>query len=248
MASHRRARHPRRDLTRRVEIVPAPEHPVPAFGRWVAESVAPGSRVLNIGGGCNTSGRHPRIRQRAGWLVAVDPSGRIHEDGDADERHQLTLEEYAAAHDEQFDVAFAVFVLEHVARPADFVRAAATLLRPGGLLFALTPNQRHYFGLATWAANRLGIEEQVLRLVRDRDTVAGYHVPTEYRLNSVRTVSRHLQHAGFAEVEFRMWDLPRMYEPYLPDPVRRAARGWSRLAYRTGRPNLMGHLSLRATR
>jgi SAM-dependent methyltransferase len=204
--------------------------------------------VINIGGGCNTSGRHPRIRKRAGWLVTVDPSGRIHADSDADERHQLTLEEYAAEHQEKFDVAFAVFVLEHVAHPEEFVAAAATVLRPGGLLFALTPNKRHYFGLATWAANRLRIEEPLLNAVRDRNRVAGYHVPTEYRLNSIRTVSRHLERAGFAGVEYRMWDLPRMYEPYLPGPSHHLAGAWNRLAYRTGRPNLMGHLTFRATR
>lgn len=71
---------------------------------------------------------------------------------------------------------------------------------------------------------------------------------TEYRLNSIRTVTRHLQRAGFAGAEFRMWDLPRMYEPYLPGPLHHAAGTWSRLAYRTGRPNLMGHLTFKATR
>jgi SAM-dependent methyltransferase len=239
---------PGADFSVQVEVTPPPARPVPAFGRWVAESVTPGARVLNIGGGCNVSGRHPRIRRRSGWLVAVDPSGRIHADSDADERYQLTLEEYAATHAEQFDVAFAVFVLEHVEQPDQFVQAAATVLRPGGLLFALTPNLRHYFGLATWAANRLRIEEPLLKAVRDRNTVARYHVPTEYRLNSIRAVSAHLQAAGFAGVEFRMWDLPRMYEPYLPGPLRHFAAAWSRLAYRTGRPNLMGHLTFRATR
>lgn len=236
------------ELSVEVTVTPPPERPVPAFGRFVAESVTPGARVLNIGGGCNASGRHPRVRQRAGWLVAVDPSGRIHDDSEADERHQLTLEEYAATHDEQFDVAFAVFVLEHVAQPAEFVQAAAKLLRPGGVLLALTPNLRHYFGLATWTASRLGFEEPLLRSIRDEGAVARYHVPTEYRLNSIRTVSRHLRGAGFAGVEFRMWDLPRMYEPYLPGPLRRFAGAWNHMAYRTGRPNLMGHLTFRATR
>ena len=238
----------RPDFSVEVAVTPPPKRPVPAFGRWVAESVTPGASVLNIGGGCNASGRHPRIRKRAGWLVAVDPSGRIHDDSDADERHQLTLEDYAASHEAQFDVAFAVFVLEHVAEPEEFVRAAAKLLRPGGVLLALTPNLRHYFGLATWTANRLGFEEPLLSAVRDQKAVARYHVPTEYRLNSIRTVSRHLDRAGFAGVEFRMWDLPRMYEPYLPGPLRHVAGAWNHMAYRTGRPNLMGHLTFKATR
>ena len=243
-----RSPRPPAELSVEVEVTPPPKRPVPAFGRWVADAVAPGAAVLNIGGGCNTSGRHPRIRRRAGRLVTVDPSGKIHADSDADERYQLTLEEFAADHAAEFDVAFAVFVLEHVSQPREFIDAAAHVLRPGGTLFALTPNQRHYFGLATWAATRLGVEERLLRAVRDHERVDGYHVPTEYRLNSIRAVNGHLQRAGFSGVEYRMWDLPRMYEPYLPGPVKGFAGAWSSFAYRTGRPNLMGHLTFKATR
>ena len=29
---------------------------------------------------------------------------------------------------------------------------------------------------------------------------------------------RHLENSGFDSVEFRCWDLPSMYEPYLPAP------------------------------
>ena len=231
-----------------VAVTPAPQRPVAWFGRWVAEAITPGAAVLNIGGGCNTSGRHPRIRRRAARLVTVDPSGRIHADSDADERHQMTLEEFAGDHEEEFDIAFAVFVLEHVAHPREFAEAAAHVLRPGGSFFALTPNQLHYFGLATWLANRLKVEEPLLRALRDHGTVEGYHVPTEYRLNSIRTVGKQFGRAGFASVELKMWDLPRMFEPYLPGPTKAFAKGWSKVAYRTQRPNLMGHLSLRATK
>jgi hypothetical protein len=45
-----------------------------------------------------------------------------------------------------------------------------------------------------------------------------------------------------------MWDLPRLYEPYLPEPVKWFAPTWSRAAYALGRPNLMGHLTVRADR
>lgn len=232
----------------RVLATPPPRRPVPAFGRWVAESVEPGSAVLNVGGGCNTSGHHPRIRRRAGRLVAVDPSGRIHGDSQADERHQLTLEEFAADHPCEFDVAFAVFVLEHVAHPVEFVAAAARVLRPGGTFFALTPNLHHYFGFTTWLANRTRVEEVLLRSVRGEEAMSGYHVPTEYRLNTIRSVTERLDDAGFDAVHFRMWDLPRMYEPYLPGPTKHLARGWNRAVYRTGRAGLMGHLSFRATK
>lgn len=51
-----------------------------------------------------------------------------------------------------------------------------------------------------------------------RDDV-DYHYPAEYRWNTVGAMSRVLARAGFSSVEFRMWDLPRLYTPYLPTPV-----------------------------
>lgn len=230
-----------------VQVVPPPPLPVRHFAGWVAQSTPPGAAVLNVGGGCNASGGFPRVRRRAGSLVAVDPSPRVVDDRDADERHQLTLEDFSLEHADCFDVAYAVFVMEHVSTPVAFTRAAAQVLRPGGVLLALTVNQWHYFGLTTWATSRLGLDEWLLRRVRDPEQVEEYHCRTEYRINTVRSISRHLERAGFTEVEFRMWDLPGAYEPYLPRRLTGVATAWSRTAYRLGRPNLMGHLAFKAT-
>lgn len=231
-----------------VRVVPPPSHPVREFGRWVARCTPPGSVVVNVGGGCNRSGAHPGVRRRAGRLVTIDPSPQVWLDATADERHQQTLEEYAADRPASADVAFAVYVLEHVTDPAGFAAAAAKVLRPGGSFLALTLNRWHYFGTATKTASVLGVEEWLLRHVRDPDLVQEYHVPTAYRLNSIGTVSRRLADAGFASVDLRMWDLPRLYEPYLPPPARGFATAWNRAAYAVGRPSLMGHLSVRAVR
>ena len=59
-------------------------------------------------------------------------------------------------------------------------------------------------------------------------------------------MSRVLSRAGFTSVEFRMWDLPRMYTPYLPAPVVGVATTWHRAVYRLGQPQLMGNLSFKA--
>lgn len=231
-----------------VEVTPPPRRPVRAFGRWVAESAPPSADVLNIGGGCNRSGTLPGVRRRARRLVTVDPSTQVWQDTLADERHQATLEDFARDHEACFDVAFAVYVLEHVADPVGFSEAAARVLRPGGSFLALTLNRWHYFGLTTWATSRLGVEEWVLRRVRDPDVVREYHVPTEYRMNTIHGVSRQFEKASFAQVELRMWDLPRLYQPYLPGPLDRFPAAWNRAAYALDRPGLMGHLSVRAVR
>ena len=229
-----------------MEVIAPPPDPVRHFASWVAASCPPGSAVLDVGGGCNASGRFPGVRRRAAFLVAVDPSPLVRRHSDADELHQLALEDFAPAHGDQFDVAFAVFVLEHVADPVAFTDAAARVLKPGGVFLALTLNRWHYFGSATWMVSRLGLDEWLLRRLRDPRLVEEYHFRTEYRLNTVRCISRHLERAGFADIEFRMWDLPSAYEPYLPGRAARLAPAWSRVAYRLRRPALMGHLAVRA--
>jgi len=229
-----------------VQVTQPPRRPVRAFDRWVAQSIQPGSTVLNIGAGADRSGHLPRIRARAGRLVGIDPSERIHDNATVDERHQLTLEQFAPSHQSEFDVAFSVFVLEHVADAPGFTAACSTVLRPGGVLMGLTVNRWHYFGLSTWAATRLGISEWLLSKVRYNDQIAAYHYPTEYRMNTIRSLSRLLDDAGFRTVEFRMWDLPSMYTPYLPARLDGLATVWQRLAYQLDRPNLMGHLTFKA--
>lgn len=120
------------------------------------------------------------------------------------------------------------------------------MLRPGGSFFALTLNVRQYFGATTWTMSRLGVADAVLERLKGRDVVAGYHFPTEYRLNSVRTVRRHCAAAGFSSLEFRCYDDTPRYAWYLPERVRWAAGAYTRFAYAVGSPALMGHLTFRA--
>jgi hypothetical protein len=110
----------------------------------------------------------------------------------------------------------------------------------------LTVNKWHYFGLATWAATRAGVSEPLLRRLRPAEQVAAYHFATEYRINTIRAMTAHLRRVGFTSVEFRCWDLPTLYEPYLPTPVRGFATAYDRWAYRIGSPHLMGHITFLA--
>jgi SAM-dependent methyltransferase len=231
-----------------VRAIATPPAAVSGFAHWVAEECPQGSRVLNIGAGCNLSGNLRPIRRRAGVLVGVDPDRSIHDNTTLDEAHCQSMEEYAAAGPEPFDLAFSVFVLEHVHDPRAFTQACARVLRPGGVLMGLTVNLWHYFGLATWAATRAGVADRLLPHLRPRALVDHYHFATEYRLNTMRAMRRHLENSGFEAVEFRCWDLPAMYEPYLPVPVRGVAGLYNKAVYRLGSPHLMGHITFRATK
>jgi 2-polyprenyl-3-methyl-5-hydroxy-6-metoxy-1,4-benzoquinol methylase len=237
-----RLRH-RGGISATVVATPPPRAAVRGFARWVARECPPGARVLNIGAGHNLSGRLDPVARRAGTLVGVDPDPSVLDNATLDEGHHLTMEQYAATDPEPFDLAFSVFVLEHVSNPRAFSAACAAVLRPGGVLMGMTVNKWHYFGLSTWAATRAHVAEPVLRRLRPPDQVERYHVPTEYRINTIGAVSRHLDRAGFASVEFRVWDLPGMYEPYLPGRVRGFATAYHDWVYRHDNPRLMGHLT-----
>jgi hypothetical protein len=88
----------------------------------------------------------------------------------------------------------------------------------------------------------------MLRRLKPAEKIAGYHFPTQYRLNTMGTIARHLDRAGFRSVEFRCFDQPSRYAWYLPPRLRGAAHAYTGLAYRIGRPSLMGHITFRAVR
>jgi SAM-dependent methyltransferase len=233
-------------LTRTVTTTRPPQRAVPGFARWVAEECPPGARVLNIGAGSNLSGELRPISRQAGVIVGIDPHVSIFENPTLNERYFLSMEEFSEDHEDEFDLAFSVFVLEHVCDPWAFTRACAQVLKPGGILMGITVNKWQYFGLSTWAVTRLGLAEQLLARLRSPEAIDEYHFPTEYRMNTVRAMSRQLEACGFSFAEFRCWDLPEMYEPYLPPRVRGFAKRYNRWAYKIGAPNLMGHITFRA--
>lgn len=231
-----------------VRVVEAPRGSVRPFLRWVAESCDAGSRVLDIGAGVSRSGALTPLTRKSVHLVGVDPDGAIELNGALHERHLTSLEQFARDHPGEFDAAFAVYVLEHVADPEAFVAACARVLKPGGAFYALTPNVRQYFGATTWALSRLGLSDWVLERLKGHEEVHDHHFPPQYRLNSMRTLRRRLETAGFSEVEFRCYDDTPRYGWYLPAGLRWVAPAYTRFAYGVGRGCLMGHLSLRAVK
>ncbi|MBO0707918.1 MAG: methyltransferase domain-containing protein [Candidatus Dormibacteraeota bacterium] len=235
-------------MRRTITAVPQPEQGVRHFARWVAAECPDGARVLNVGAGCNLSGELPAVRRRAAVLVGVDPDDSIADNPTLDQSHRSTVQDFAAAHEAEFDLAFSVFVLEHVSDPAGFTEACARVLKPGHAFMAMTVNLWHYFGLTSWLANRLGVADALLARVRAAEQVEEYHFPIEYRLNSITAITRHLESAGFAAVEFRCWDLPSMYQSYLPARASAFARHYNRGVYAVGSPHLMGHITFKATR
>lgn len=229
-------------------VVPAPVDPVRALARWAAEHCPAGGTVLDVGAGEHASGALQPLVQRGAVLVGCDPDHAIEHNPALVERHRLAVEELGPQHDGRYDVVLAIYVLEHVADPLAFASACARVLRPGGSWFALTLNVHHYFGATAWATQRMGVQRAVLHRMTGGDGAHTHRFPTLYRFNSRATVGRVCARAGFATVDFRVYDAPDRYAWYLPAPVDRLPAHYSGAVYRLGLASMMGHLSFRAVR
>jgi 2-polyprenyl-3-methyl-5-hydroxy-6-metoxy-1,4-benzoquinol methylase len=140
-------------------------------------------RTLDVGFG---AGAMLDAMRRGGWAptgVEVAPAALA---AIAD-RHDVHLGPLEAIELEpaSFDVVSMTEVLEHVADPAAALRAAAVVLRPGGLLLATTPNGA---GLS-------------VRLLGDRSSLVA--PPEHLQLLTVRGVRALLSGAGYVGVSVR---------------------------------------------
>jgi len=220
------------------------------LARWVAEIASPADSLLEIGAGDGDDHYFTRIRPLVGRVVGVDPDRHGSGHPGLDEWHQTDIESFAGGVDSDrplFDVALAVYVVEHVAEPAAFFGAARTCLRPGGSLFVVTPNLWHYFGAAARMSMALGVADRLLGALRARnpghDHVA--HFSVAYRANSVRALRRLGTEAGFSSLEIRHLENPAIFETYFPGRSVGFPRWYSRTLHRIGRPELFGTLICR---
>jgi SAM-dependent methyltransferase len=212
---------------------------------WVAECAVPGARLVDVGAGDGVLDYPSRLAGSVGRIVGIDPGVRIHDNHRVDECVQMTLEEFAPAHADRFDLAVAIYVVEHVAEPEPFMVALHTCLRPGGTAFVLTPSRWHYFGLLALAAERLGIDEWLLHRIRDERVLHDHHVPIQYRMNSWAAMDRLRRGAGFRAMEVMMIDHPGIYQPYFPGALKRMPAWYSALVHRLGRPSMAGTMLVR---
>jgi ubiquinone/menaquinone biosynthesis C-methylase UbiE len=228
---------------------PADTDCVRRFARWVAGECQPGDRVLEIGAGAGRrAARLSPVYGRGSSVVGVDPDAAVLNNRLVSERHHMTLEEFSDLHEAEFDVAFAIFVLEHVVHPTAFTQGCARVLKPGGTFLALTMNVYQYFGLITWAMSRMHVADRALERLKGRETMERYHFPTEYRLNSIHRISVELDRAGFSSVEFRCFDQTSRFQWYLPPTLRWFPPMYTKAAYALRAAPLMGHLSFCATK
>ena len=226
---------------------PATTNLLIAFPSWVAQYCNPTSVVLDVGAGRGRLKSPAIIKECAGSLVGVDPDPAITQNPYLDERYCSSIEDFAKEAEGRFDLLYSMMVLEHVTQPRAFFSACRSLLKPGGMFFAVTPNLWHYFGLTTKLCATLNLEEWVLDRLIGKSRKEEYHFPTAYRVNSVRAIQRMLMQTGFRDVEFQCFDQPFSYNYLVPKRLRCFPQMYSRAIYMLNMPHLMGHIMFRAT-
>ncbi len=176
------------------------------------------------------------IRAATDVLVGVEPDPAVRPTHGLFTALVHATMEHAPLPAASVDVAYAYYVLEHVADPPAFLRAVARVLRPGGIFVAMTPNRRHWFSRATRAVHHLKAQGALLALLRGRATAASYHYPAVHRLNDAAVLRAEGARAGFARVTCATFDHGDV-QPYFPPLVRPLYAAWSRrVEGRPGRP------------
>jgi ubiquinone/menaquinone biosynthesis C-methylase UbiE len=216
---------------------------------WVLETIPPNARVLDVGANDGTFAPEVRrLAERVSHFAGVDPDrARLERNPYMAERFYSRLEE-ACIPPHSFDCLIAIYVLEHVERPMEFLSAAARTIKPGGSLFFITPNGNHYFAALAGMFAALGIQRQVLSLIRPSALIEQYHYPAVYRLNRPSSVRARARRSGFDQAEFRYSERLEEFSCYFPGPTKILPWMWERgVAIARAESllgNLMGKLSL----
>lgn len=188
-----------------------------AFSALVRQDIEERSiqKLLDIGCGPSIPTPMRPLRPLVPIWDGVEPSEEVFQHPDLSQRWQGTLEQANIA-DASYPFALAYNVVEHVVSPRDFLNKLHTILMPGGVFWALTPNAHHPFARLSRGLEVLGLKEWMAWLCArraGRSVVNDY--PAYYRLNSRKTVDRFAEEIGFSECTFHYFPSPQ-WAAYFP--------------------------------
>lgn len=210
----------------------------------------PPVRALDIGCGRGI-GRQVRytraIAGAADELWGIEPDTGITPEEGLFDRFQHATAESAELPENYFDTAYSYMVMEHVEDPAGFLRAVHRCLKPGGTYLFITPNARHYFTMWASALERVNFADGVLRVLKGKKAVEGYHYPVRYVCNSPAQIDGLAAEIGFAAPEYAFVE-PDGPRGYLPGPLKVIfhALAWKRKVIR--KPEVLLTLICRLTK
>ena len=165
------------------------------YADMVRSYLRPSARVLDLG--CGRGGLVEQLEHPLQQVVGVDP------DWQSLREHRLPLPRAVAVSealplaDGCVDVAFASWLLEHLARPSFTFAQLSRVLRPGGVFVFITPNKRHPLsGLNSFLGQFSRLQSALVERLYGRAGTDTF--PTYYRANAPATLR---QLAGAQKLE-----------------------------------------------
>jgi SAM-dependent methyltransferase len=168
-----------------------------SFYTQLAAVVKPSDFVLDFGAGrgeplLDDDNAYRRqlsdLRGRCAHLEGCDIDPVVLENPFLDHAEVITTGAALPYPDDKFDIVFARSVLEHVEDSSWLSRELLRIVRPGGVIAAVTPNKNGYFAIAArLVPNRLHV--RALRRIQPGRKAEDIF-PTQYRLNTARDLRR----------------------------------------------------------
>jgi SAM-dependent methyltransferase len=192
--------------------------------------LGPEPALLDIGCGRGFDGQpefQRSLAELAGQYVGIEPDASVSVLDCHTQVHRCPLEDAPLA-SASIDVAFAVFVIEHLRCPQIFFETVFETLSDGGIFWGFTIDLRHFFALMSLAAEGLGVKEWCLTRLGETETIRGPgHYRTFYRANTPCAIRRC---AGrFRSVRMMNLHQTGQFDAYLPQWARTGGRWLDRL-------------------
>lgn len=160
-----------------------------------------GSHSVVLDAGCGQATFAIPWRHFCRQLIGVDIAPGIAENPWVGYKVRADLYRLPLA-DNSIDIVILRYVMEHLERPADALREAARVLRPGGKLVLLTPNRHHYVCLVARLTPHWFHRWFLARHGRFEEDVS----PTRYKANTRRGLRKVALQAGFRIRELELFE------------------------------------------
>ena len=165
------------------------------YADMVRSYLRPSARVLDLG--CGRGGLIEQLEHPLEQVVGVDPDWHSLREHRLPLPRAVAISEALPLADDCVDVAFASWLLEHLARPSFTLAQLARVLRPGGVFVFITPNKRHPLsGLNSFLGQFSHLQSALVERFYGRAGADTF--PTYYRANSPATLR---QLAGAQKLE-----------------------------------------------